>query len=341
MPWRGSAPSLGDLAVAAILLYASYAVTPGSHVATDGRPSANGWLVLLIPSALVLPVYTLLSARRRPDRPRGWTAVSSALLCVALLVLTAVVPAVGIGVLCYLGGVLLQQPFRVHGGTATRGRLRPPRGTDNARRDERLRLRRNLHDDVGPALLGIRLQLDTAAHQLAHHPHARQLVAEAAAETRRVVRDLHRIVEDAPGTPDTPPGPLDGARLPDALRRLISRMSSAPVAITLDVPDCPLRLAAATEAAAYRIAAEGLANALRHAAAERIEVRLRADATSVLLEILDDGKGLAPDAARSGGTGIKSLKQRAEAVGGRCTVRPRAGRCTGTAVRAVLPRSAA
>ena len=92
-------------------------------------------------------------------------------------------------------------------------------------------------------------------------------------------------------------------------------------------------LPAAVEVAAYRIALEAVTNAVRHAGASRIEVRLVAGTDALVVEVRDDGAGITADARP--GVGLASMRERAAEVGGWCTVAPQS---PGTRVVAHLPR---
>jgi signal transduction histidine kinase len=92
-------------------------------------------------------------------------------------------------------------------------------------------------------------------------------------------------------------------------------------------------LGTATEVACYRIAAEALANARRHAGARRIEVELYEEGDQVVLRVSDDGSGL-PGTVRPGAVGLESMRVRAEELGGRLRVD---GAASGTTVEARLP----
>ncbi|MFI6504778.1 sensor histidine kinase [Nonomuraea typhae] len=198
--------------------------------------------------------------------------------------------------------------------------------------EERQRIRRDLHDDLGPRLAGIRLRLLTVADQLDEYPAARQLIQEAAAEIVQLTEEMRRVVEGLP------PEALDRWSLGEALRRLVVRVNGLGADVTADVPDVRLDLSATTERALYRIAEEGLTNALRHADAHHVRLRLLVEERDVILEMADDGVGLRR--ARKGGIGLTSMRLRAEEANGYCVVVP-ARPQPGTLVRAVLPRRAA
>jgi len=99
----------------------------------------------------------------------------------------------------------------------------------------------------------------------------------------------------------------------------------------------PLRV----ELAAYRIVAEALTNVLRHSGARRVVVRIAGTPGRLVLEVADDGAGRPPAGWWGHGTGLFSMRQRAESLGGSCVVVPRPDGRSGTLVRAELPWEAA
>ncbi len=203
----------------------------------------------------------------------------------------------------------------------------------SAREEERRRLGRDLHDTLGATLAGIRLRLETAGAILTDEPEARRLVTEAAAETGRLIEQIRCVVGDL-----RPPELADSG-LPGALRRLAAGLDGMSATVTADVPDGLPDLPPALELAAYRIASESLTNALRHASASTVAVRLRTDprGRALILEITDDGVGAASTGHGRRGTGLASISRRAEELGGGCAVLPRPDGVRGTLVRAVLP----
>jgi two-component system, NarL family, sensor kinase len=192
-----------------------------------------------------------------------------------------------------------------------------------ATEEERRRLRRDLHDGLGPTLSSAVLGLSRAHSLLVTHPEAaaRQLdvltaqIQEAVAEVRRLVYGLR-------------PPALDELGLMGALDE--QARSLGP--ITVRGPVQPLTLSAAVEVAAYRIATEAMMNAVRHARASSVTVDVHFD-DCLHLEIADDGVGL-PTEYRAG-VGITSMRERASELGGSCTIECR--HPTGTLVRAVVP----
>ena len=197
-----------------------------------------------------------------------------------------------------------------------------------AREEERRRLRRDLHDGLGPSLGAVVLRIDTARNLATAGRadesdrvlrQARDDVAAALADVRRLVHDLR-------------PPALDDLGLTGAVRQQAERVLPASVGATVTAADDG-DLPAAVEVAAYRIASEALANVARHASASRVDVRLDREDGALVVTVADDGIGIAPDA--TAGVGLVSLRERAAELGGSCTVEcPARG---GTVVRAVLP----
>lgn len=197
------------------------------------------------------------------------------------------------------------------------------------REEERRRLRRDLHDGLGPTLAGLTLGLDTAGARAAGQPDLRELLGRLKAETQRAVTDVRRIVYGL-----RPPA-LDELGLAGALREEVARLRcEAPaLAVTLDVPGDDLAgLPAAVEVACYRIMVEALTNVARHAHATECSVRIQLD-HDLRVEMDDDGVGMA-EGWRSG-VGIASMRERVAELGGELVIEP--GVPHGTRIAARLP----
>ncbi len=200
-----------------------------------------------------------------------------------------------------------------------------------AREEERRRLRRDLHDGLGPQLATLSLQVDATRNLLRSDPDAADRLLQA---TKRQMQDalidIRRLVYDL-----RPPA-LDQLGLVSALREhvasQVSRVSGGGLLVTIDAPETLPPLSAAVEVAVYRIALEALTNVTHHARAQHCWLRLRVN-DALHLEIEDDGCGIDP-AARHG-VGLASMRERAAELGGVCTVEPR--REGGTLVHARLP----
>jgi len=199
-----------------------------------------------------------------------------------------------------------------------------------AREEERRRLRRDLHDGLGPSLGAVVLRIDTARNltSAGRADDADRVLRQARDEVAAALADVRRLVHDL-----RPPA-LDDLGLTGAVRQQADRLLAPGVTTTVEAGPGADDLPAAVEVAAYRIASEALANVARHASATRVDVALtRDDDGSLVVTVIDDGVGIAPDAPA--GVGLVSLRERAAELGGRCTVEcPADG---GTVVRAVLP----
>jgi two-component system sensor histidine kinase UhpB len=182
-----------------------------------------------------------------------------------------------------------------------------------AQESERRRIARELHDDVGQTLTGVVLQLDGL--QRATPPELGEqyeLVQESAREGVEKVREIARGLR---------PPALDEFGLRSALTTLATGFSERSglhvrhrVARTLPT------LEPEQDLAIYRVAQESLTNAARHARAETVELELSNGDGVVVLQVRDDGRGIAPSEATGGGTGLAGMRERAMLVGGRLTV---------------------
>ena len=201
-----------------------------------------------------------------------------------------------------------------------------------AREEERRRLRRDLHDGLGPALAALTLRVDTLRNRSAERgSELDAALLDVRAGIQDTVRDVRRIVEGL-----RPPA-LDELGLNAALRHLADRLAAdTGLAVTVEVPDLP-PVPAAVEVAAYRVAQEALTNVVRHAHAGHVRIQVALNGDGLVLEVLDDGTGTA--APRPGGVGLGSMHERARELGGSLTVASRSE--TGTMVRALLPLTAA
>ncbi len=197
-----------------------------------------------------------------------------------------------------------------------------------AREEERRRLRRDLHDGLGPQLASLTLKLETARNRLTHDPLADTLLSDLTQRTQATVADIRRLVYAL-----RPPA-LDELGLLSALREL-TLQAGDQVTMCLDVPVCLPELPAAVEVAVYRIAQEALTNVVRHANTHRCDLRLTLDEAAGLLtlSIQDDGCGLSP--SRGVGVGLVSMRERAEELGGTWSIEPLP--TGGTRVLAQLP----
>ncbi len=204
-----------------------------------------------------------------------------------------------------------------------------------SREEERRRLRRDLHDGLGPSLAAHMLKIGSARALLAEQPQMTdKLLAEMETDVENTLADLRRIVYDL-----RPPA-LDQWGLTGALSAYAETCEQndtrAVLSILVDAPDELPSLPAAVEVAAYHIGREGLTNVVRHARAMRCELRLQVDGGEngqLQLSIHDDGRGI--DAESRVGVGLAAMRERAAELGGSCVITSQPG--SGTQVAAVLP----
>jgi two-component system, NarL family, sensor kinase len=197
----------------------------------------------------------------------------------------------------------------------------------DAAEEERTRLRRELHDSLGPLLTGAAFKADSIALAAQNRPErAESLAIDLADQLRQSVEAVRQLAYGLR------PAALDELGLVGALREEGSRFS--PIKVTVDAPESMPAMPSSVEVAAYRIAAEALTNVVRHSDAKLASVRLAAEDGTLEMIITDDGTATAP---WSPGLGLASIKTRASEVGGACEAGPTA---EGGRVVAVLPLGA-
>jgi two-component system, NarL family, sensor kinase len=188
------------------------------------------------------------------------------------------------------------------------------------REEERRRLRRDLHDGLGPVLTGIAFKADAARNTLSGDPgRAGELLDQLRADTTAAIGDIRRLVYGL-----RPPA-LDDLGLIGSLQqqsaRLAQRADGSSLAVQLDAPEGLPPLPAAVEVAAYRIVTEAMTNAARHSGATSIRVRLAlSDGEGLSIEVSDDGAG--PGSSWQAGFGLISMRERAAELGGSCEAGP-------------------
>ncbi len=197
-----------------------------------------------------------------------------------------------------------------------------------AREEERRRLRRDLHDGIGPALAGLTLKTETARALLPPDSDgASRQLHDLSEEIRRTVVDVRRLVEGL-----RPPA-LDELGLAGACAQAVDRLTAgADLAASVDASGDLSALPAAVEVAAYRIMVEAVTNTVRHASARHCEVSIAMTPTGLAITVTDDGTGL--HSPGDHGSGMAIMRERAEELGGAVTV---TGLSPGVVVAARLP----
>ena len=202
----------------------------------------------------------------------------------------------------------------------------------SAREEERRRLRRDLHDGLGPMLSAIMLKVGLVRTLHRRDPETTEaLLKQLESEIETVIDDIRRVVYNL-----RPPA-LDELGLVGALREYVAGFSrdegqGAVLKVTVETSAPLPHLPAAVEVAAYRIVQEAVTNVIRHAHAQLCCVRFQVR-DALQIEVRDDGKGLDP--TERPGVGLTSMRERAEELGGTVTISNIAP--SGTQVTACLP----
>ncbi|HVD02024.1 MAG TPA: sensor histidine kinase [Candidatus Dormibacteraeota bacterium] len=188
----------------------------------------------------------------------------------------------------------------------------------HAQEDERRRLSQELHDQPLQDLIHLCRQLDAGALD-----GAREVATQVVSELRQISRGLR-------------PPSLDDLGLTSALRKLVVDFSArTAIAASVRVEGRSRRLPADVELGLFRIAQEALNNVSRHAAAERVTVRVRFLEDEVRLAVSDDGAGFTPGQAAESSLGLAGMSERAALLGGRLEVISAVAK--GTTIRALIP----
>lgn len=235
-----------------------------------------------------------------------------------------------------LQSIARQAGAAVYGAKLTTDLQRSRQQLVTGREEERRRLRRDLHDGLGPSLASLLLQARVLQRLIPSDPAAAErLAGEMQGDIRATIDDIRRVVHEL-----RPPA-LDDLGLVPAINVLASKIgrtdgrggeAAAGLRVAVDAPHDLPALPAAVEVAAYRIVQEALTNVVHHAQARSAVVRLRFNG-ALRIEVADDGVGFA--VGRAGGLGLHSMRERAAELGGTFSVAAAAE--GGTVVRAALP----
>ena len=196
-----------------------------------------------------------------------------------------------------------------------------------AQESERLRVAQELHDEIGQTLTAVTLQAERAAE--GDPAAANQALRDVANSVRDSLDEVRRIARELR------PEALDDLGLVNALIALCNRLDSQDgPRIERDLQGSLPPMPPEVELVLYRIAQEGLTNAVRHSGARHISVWVQGDAESVALRVRDDGVGM-PRELPAGTSGLAGMRERAILVDGRFSIEsvPRRG----TEVRLRIP----
>ncbi|HET9210778.1 MAG TPA: GAF domain-containing sensor histidine kinase [Thermoanaerobaculia bacterium] len=209
------------------------------------------------------------------------------------------------------------------------------RRLESAQTEERNRLAREIHDTLAQDLSGVIFQLEAAEAllaQAAEPERVQRSVTAALGLARKGLDEARRSVLDLRAAP------LEGRTLPVALAALAAETDTGNPAVLFEMGPVPPPLPPAVEVGLYRIAQEALQNALRHADATRVVLRLESSAGRVRLTVQDDGRGFAIDHAPAGGAsrfGLVGMRERARLLGGGFQIESSPG--AGTRITADVP----
>ena len=188
-----------------------------------------------------------------------------------------------------------------------------------AQEEERARVARGLHDEVGQVLTGVLLQLESDGRS----EETKAAVRQALDEVRRIARELR-------------PELLEHLGLVSALTELSRRFAEqSGLQIERSFADDLPALSTEAELAVYRIAQESLTNVARHANASQVDLVLEPGAGSVVLRVIDDGRGMDESAALNGHGGLRGMREQAVLAGGALAVKP--ARAGGVEIRLEVP----
>ncbi|GAB3580446.1 sensor histidine kinase [Amycolatopsis endophytica] len=252
---------------------------------------------------------------------QDWYDMPVLLLMGALLIFLAVQGLIGVAALDrrladHFFGPTKEERLRMRVAALTNSRAEVVEAVN----DERRRIERDLHDGVQQRIVSLGMQLGRARR--ANDPErAQALLRQAHEETQLALQELRDVAWRVY------PVALDEGGLGTALEALAER-SSLPVRLRCELGD---RVSRATETVAYFVASEAVTNAIKHSAANRIDIAVTRSGTMLTLTITDDGVG----GAHIGGNGLSGLARRVGAADGRFVVDSPIG--GPTTVAAVLP----
>jgi signal transduction histidine kinase len=211
-----------------------------------------------------------------------------------------------------LKNIARQASAAVHAAQLTEELQRSRHRLVTAREEERRRLRRDLHDRLGPSLAALHIQSNALRRLIRSEPEAAEtMVDEFKIETREAIGDIRRVVYKLR------PPTLDELGLVGAIRAYAAQCSreaaGQALSVNVDAPDNLPPLPAAVEVAAYHILREALTNVVHHSQARSSIVRL-AISDTLTVEISDNGVGF--QKANPRGMGLLSMRERAEELGG-------------------------
>ncbi|MCK9284230.1 MAG: PAS domain S-box protein [Rhodocyclaceae bacterium] len=201
----------------------------------------------------------------------------------------------------------------------------------NVREQERTRIARELHDELGQQLTGLKLDLSWLSSRLKEGREAtpekvdsmRRLLDATIASVRRISSELRPLI-------------LDDLGFGEAISWQVGEFNKRTgIGIVLDLPATEYVKDDVLATALFRIVQESLTNIARHANAAHVEINLYIDMGNIVLKVFDNGRGFAPGRGQGAGFGLVSMRERATALGGRFVVVSSPG--AGTSIEVVVP----
>jgi two-component system NarL family sensor kinase len=195
------------------------------------------------------------------------------------------------------------------------------------REEERRRIRRDLHDGLGPTLASLRMQLSAVRRMVRDNPdQAEQLIDELRDDVRTATADIRRLVYELR------PPMLDELGLIAAIKNF--KLADSPTQLEVIAPEPMPHLSAAVEVAVYRIASEAIHNVVKHAQAAACVVEIQVETGQLTLSVTDNGHYL--PAGHTTGIGLHSMQERAAELGGTFSIQPATAGGTRIVVRLPL-----
>ncbi len=290
---------------------------------------------------LIQDVITSGEARQIPDirQEKGISEATRQLGAYSLLILPLLIDNKGAGIICLARPAgQIYRPDEITRLTVVADEIATFIYSDRQRHlnialAERERLVRDLHDSLSAKLYGV-LTLTEAAQaglEAGHADMPARVLARIGEQARQALKEMRLFLHELE--------PLDLERegLAAALAQRLSAVEGRADIRTHLLIDEKVSLPVQTEVALYFIAQEALNNALRHANARSVTVRLKKRRADLVFEISDDGRGFDQRQVGNGGRGLRNMRERAEKIGARIAIASQVGK--GTTVRVTLPWS--
>ncbi len=206
---------------------------------------------------------------------------------------------------------------------------------EHVREDERTRIAREIHDELGQIMTALKMELAWVRSQLLHdQPQVIARIDQMSAKIDDSVRTVRRIAHELR------PAVLDTLGLPAAVEGLAIEFSRrVGIRCGVSVTPEPLEISALAENGLFRIAQELLTNVGRHSGASRVDVKLHRQAEDVVLEVADNGRGVREEVREHDSLGMLGIRERVAQLGGRLSVGS-LNDSGGTRIAVTIPRSA-